>query len=370
MIIKFKIQNQTLIRLDSFKPVENSKEYLYVNFEFSEDWNSITNKRALFTYDDKTYEKVIDENNQCKVPYFVIKSSGFNIMVVGQNDDGLLIDTDNPFIYVLKTGNVNGLVVPLTDIQSDTLEVEKIDDIAKINIPNIYGTKLKLIKETGIIQLLGRNKNEEDVILNEIDLPTEKIITNIYYNETLESLVFQFENNEDIIVPIGDIFELDNYYTKNEINASINILKDQLNNITGNISNLNSHIDSIVPPQASAENKLADKDFVNSSIANSTATFRGTYTSSDLFPTEGVDGNDYLFLATTDALGNQKYDRYKYSNGEWVYEYTLNNSSFTEAQWKAINSGITNDYLSTLATKEYVNNAIQQAIITALEGDY
>lgn len=352
MIIKFKIENQTLIRLDSFKPVENSKEYLYVNFEFSEDWNSITNKRALFTYDDKTYEKVIDENNQCKVPYFVIKSSGFNIMVVGQNDDGLLIDTDNPFIYVLKTGNVNGLVVPLTDIQSDTLEVEKFNDIAKINIPNIYGTKLKLIKETGIIQLLGRNKNGEDVILNEIDLPTEKIITNVYYNETLESLVFQFENNEDIIVPIGDIFELDNYYTKNEINE----FKNQ--------------ITSMIPPQASVENKLADKDFVNSSIANSTATFRGTYTSSDLFPTEGIDGNDYVFLETTDALGNQKYDRYKYSNGAWVYEYTLNNSSFTEAQWKAINSGITNTYLSTLATKDYVNNAIQQAITSALEGDY
>ena len=352
MIIKFKIQNQTLIRLDSFKPVENSKEYLYVNFEFSEDWDSITNKRALFTYNDKTYERVIDENNQCNVPYVVIKSSGFNIMVVGQNDDGLLIDTDNPFIYVLKTGNVNGLVVPLTDIQSDTLEVEKINDTAKINIPNIYGTKLKLIKETGIIQLLGRNKNGKDIILNEIDLPTEKIITNIYYNETLKSLIFQFENHEDIIVTVGDIFNLDNYYTKDKINE----FKNQ--------------ITSMIPIQASAENKLADKDFVNSSIANSTATFRGTYTSSDLFPTEGIDGNDYLFLETADALGNQKYDRYKYSNGAWVYEYTLNNSSFTEAQWKAINSGITNTYLSTLATKEYVDNAIQNAITSALEGDY
>ena len=273
-------------------------------------------------------------------------------MVVGQNDDGLLIDTDNPFIYVLKTGNINGLVVPLTDIQSDTLEVEKFNDTAKINIPNIYGTKLKLIKETGIIQLLGRNKNEEDVILNEIDLPTEKIITNIYYNETLKSLIFQFENHEDIIVTVGDIFNLDNYYTKDKINE----FKNQ--------------ITSMIPIQASAENKLADKDFVNSSIANSTATFRGTFTNSDLFPTEGIDGNDYLFLETADALGNQKYDRYKYSNGVWVYEYTLNNSSFTEAQWKAINSGITNDYLSNLATKEYVDNAIQNAITSALEGDY
>lgn len=357
MNIKFKIQNQNLIRLDSFKPVENSKEYLYVNFEFSEDWNSVTNKRALFTYNDKTYEKLIDENNQCKVPNMVIKSSGFNIMVVGQNDDGLLIDTDNPFVYVLKTGNVNGLVVPLTGIQSDTLEVENINDIAKINIPNIYGTKLKLIKETGIIQLLGRNENNKEYVLNEINLPTEKIITNIYYNETLKSLIFQFENNEDIVVQITDILKLDSFI-------------EETNNNFNSLSNFKNQTQSLIPNQASTENQLADKDFVNSSIANSAATFRGTFTSSDLFPTEGIDGNDYVFLETTDALGNQKYDRYKYSNGAWSYEYTLNNSSFTEAQWKAINSGITNDYLSTLATKEYVNNAIQQAITTALEGDY
>lgn len=40
---------------------------------------------------------------------------------------------------------------------------------------------------------------------------------------------------------------------------------------------------------------------------------------------------------------NNAYNRYKYvaTTSQWVFEYTLNNSSFTAAQWAAINSGIT-----------------------------
>ncbi len=47
---------------------------------------------------------------------------------------------------------------------------------------------------------------------------------------------------------------------------------------------------------------------------------------------------------------NVAYNRYKYaaSNTSWEYEYTLNNSSFTNEQWQAINSGITTSLVSDL----------------------
>ena len=86
---------------------------------------------------------------------------------------------------------------------------------------------------------------------------------------------------------------------------------------------------------------MADKAFVNSSIATNTATFRGTFNSTDDLPTKDIDENDYAFVVTTDAAGNTLYNRYKYSNNRWVFEYTLNNSSFTAQQWAAINSTIT-----------------------------
>lgn len=107
--------------------------------------------------------------------------------------------------------------------------------------------------------------------------------------------------------------------------------------------------------------------FVNSSISTNTANFLGTYDvvtdlglttsatnaqiasalNSYVFPAgTTVTNNDYVFVSinystTTDI---DEYRRFKYSdasNGSWAYEYTLNNSSFTQAQWDAINSAIT-----------------------------
>ena len=219
------------------------------------------------------------------------------------------------------------------------------------NVPTEYNelANKKYVDDSKIASIkLDRNENKL-IFINAVGDQIKVDATQLLYRADEATLTLDKETNT---FKISDLFIEENNNKFNVINA----FKDQ--------------VSSMIPSQASAENKLADKDFVNSSIANSTATFRGTFASSDLFPTEGIDGNDYVFLETADALGNQKYDRYKYSNGAWVYEYTLNNSSFTEAQWKAINSGITNTYLSTLATKEYVNNAIQQSITTALEGDY
>ena len=121
---------------------------------------------------------------------------------------------------------------------------------------------------------------------------------------------------------------------------------------------VNSGITSgIIPQTASESNPLTDRDFVNSSIATSTATFFGTYNSLSTLRgyTEahhGVDENDYAFVVSTDSAGNTKYDRYKYTEESgWTYEYTLNNSSFTAEQWAAISSGITAAKVSAIDGK-------------------
>ena len=106
-------------------------------------------------------------------------------------------------------------------------------------------------------------------------------------------------------------------------------------------------IEDLIPAQTTVSNQLADKDFVNSSIATSTATFRGTYSSLAELEEVTADDNDYGFVESVDAVGNTLYSRYKYSNGSWVFEYNLNNSSFTAAQWAAINSGITAGIVGT-----------------------
>ena len=98
-------------------------------------------------------------------------------------------------------------------------------------------------------------------------------------------------------------------------------------------------------------------EFVNSSVATNTANYISNngepFTSVEQLEAYSgpVTNNDYAFVTGTDSEGNTYYDRYKAtvsgSTVTWALEYRLNNSSFTEAQWAAINSGITSDKVNS-----------------------
>lgn len=166
----------------------------------------------------------------------------------------------------------------------------------------------------------------------------------------------------------------------------------------------NDGILEMIPTAASSTNKLADKTFVNSSIATATANFLGTYIGApasyggannleilgvigetviigneetlitdDIYfelvatalnskvQASTITNNDYVFVAMpeTSAAGAEivRYDRFKFvqiidpqtgktkegTTPTWEHEYKLNNSGFTAEQWSAINSGITED---------------------------
>lgn len=89
------------------------------------------------------------------------------------------------------------------------------------------------------------------------------------------------------------------------------------------------------------ENK-ATIDFVNSSVQTATAEFRGTYQSVEELQEVEADRNDYAYVMDSDAGGNTIYKRYKYAEDTgWQWEYDLNCSGFTAAEWQTIKSGIT-----------------------------
>lgn len=114
------------------------------------------------------------------------------------------------------------------------------------------------------------------------------------------------------------------------------------------------------------------KDFVNSSIQTATAEYKGSYNLvSDLSlavsathsqiasalasAVSGADNNDYCFVEIPTNAGTlteiSKIERYKYNGTSWSYEYALNNSGFTAAQWSAINSGITSSLVTSFGAK-------------------
>lgn len=138
----------------------------------------------------------------------------------------------------------------------------------------------------------------------------------------------------------------------------------------------------LIPSAATALNQLADKAFVNSSIATASATFRGTFNSvTDLHLSTSAshaqigtvlaasiataDNNDYCFVQIPTSMHRPteiaRTERYKFNGTSWEYEYTLNNSGYTTAQWHAINSGITEELvakLSALPTNADLNEAL------------
>ncbi len=130
-------------------------------------------------------------------------------------------------------------------------------------------------------------------------------------------------------------------------------------------------IESEIPAQASSSNQLADKSFVNSSIATNTANFIGTFNSlADLEAYSGtLTNNDYAFVISTDSAGNTVYNRYKWNGTAWLFEYALNNSSFTSNQWAAINSGATTANIGQITTKADDNAVVHLAGAETITGN-
>ena len=86
MDLEFTINNQTLKRTDTTHPVDLSNEYLKCQFDFlSDDWEDL-GKFAIFRTGDKNYRVAISEN-ECYVPYDVLKHSKFLLTVYGVHEN-------------------------------------------------------------------------------------------------------------------------------------------------------------------------------------------------------------------------------------------------------------------------------------------
>lgn len=160
-----------------------------------------------------------------------------------------------------------------------------------------------------------------------------------------------------------------NIYTKSETNSAIGAEETRARAAEQQNAGDIDIIESKIPSAASSSNQLADKAFVNSTVATSTATYRGSYNLvSDLSlnvdataqqiatalsgAIVNADNNDYCFvqIPTSNATPTviARVDRYKFDGTAWSFEYSLNNSGFTAAQWEALNSGITSGLVTKL----------------------
>lgn len=138
--------------------------------------------------------------------------------------------------------------------------------------------------------------------------------------------------------------------TQTYVNGKVGDETTRAESAEGNLQQALHLIEDVIPAAASSSNQLADKDFVNHSIATNTATFKGTYNSLAELQQQTATNNDYAFVIETDSVGNEYYDRYKYNGSAWLFEYKVESTPFTASQWAAIQSGITSALVTKIGT--------------------
>lgn len=163
-------------------------------------------------------------------------------------------------------------------------------------------------------------------------------------DEQIEEIAELVKEEVDVPTKTSDLDNDSGFITSEDLNgyATDEDLSELADIVDAKASELNE-VKAKIPNQASAENKLADKNFVNSSVSTNTAFFLGTFNSvAELEAYSGTKTpNDYAFVIGSDTYGNTLYNRYKWNGTSWLFEYSLNNSSFTAQQWASVNSGVT-----------------------------
>lgn len=229
--------------------------------------------------------------------------------------------------------------------------------ITSASLPTVNNATVKFQKNGTDVKTITLNQSSNETI--NFPIPTQASDINaVPTSRTInsKSLANNISLNSTDVGALSSSTTINDLTTTAQQNAlNSGATSTNISQITTNKNNIED-IQDVIPSAATSSNQLADKSFVNSSIATNTSNFIGTFTSvADLEAYSGtLTNNDYAFVETTDTAGNTLYDRYKYTTAttpaSWQYEYELNNSSFTADQWAAVNSGANTTNIGQITT--------------------
>ena len=99
----FEVTHQLIHRVDKFKPIADSKNYLYAHVDFlTSEWDGKIGT-VIFTKDNISYKMLLDTNNDCEVPWELIEGGGDVYVSVYSGD---LITTNTSRVTIGKSGYV------------------------------------------------------------------------------------------------------------------------------------------------------------------------------------------------------------------------------------------------------------------------
>ena len=212
------------------------------------------------------------------------------------------------------------------------------------------------------------NKTQIDNLLCAVNEEIKKT------SESIPTKTSQLSNDSGFI----DSTYLNDYAKTSYVDGKDNEIKESIKDIS-----------EVIPSQATSSNQLADKAFVNSSINNYAAFYLTKNANGDAFGTYGemlLTGtywnagvqriptkNDYLVVLQDETkktdLGVYPTTRYIYQ-GEWPtgqfeFQYIVNNTSLTQEQIDAINSGITRATVESMVIPSYTQEGYAENAVRA-----
>ena len=278
------------------------------------------------------------------------------VITLSQNGIYDIIGYEKAIVNVIpKWGTIEGDINEQKDLQyqlskkqdkliaGDNIKIE--DDVISADLSTVEGMIEDVADE--VDELIERVSGDEDRITS----CEERIGTLEDEVSTIDDITIQ------TIVPTTTNFSTGEKYTiHTAIERVVNLFAGYWNHIQNNIM-------ALIPNQASTTNQLADKTFVNETVAQNAANFRGNWndwasvpTDSELYPADYTGNkvptnNDYLVV--TDATGYAEEltgswrflyvgDWDELGKSGWSPAYRIG-SAFTSDQQKAIDSGITSD---------------------------
>ena len=136
---------------------------------------------------------------------------------------------------------VDKIIIDMNELPRQNVEIN-VKETIRVSSNSI----LDFDNETGKLKLITNGK-----VVSEVDLPTEKVISNAYYDDETKELVINFENSNEIRIPIDFtdeiekvIIEFENKVNNQfqEINEKIELNKTNINNLTDKAKTLEEKV--------------------------------------------------------------------------------------------------------------------------------
>lgn len=310
-----------------------------------------------------SFETSIEKSNKDLPVYFASPSATEVAGIAAHNSDLSF----NPATGVLKANEFIGTVSGVAS------EAEQFDTPATVEL-------------TGAV--VGKTESQKDwtieTTIPEKSITEDKIADNTLSNSKLKNSSIKL--GKDNVQLGGELNSLDGLQsvTAAEFTGTFKGTADRaIADGNGNIINTTyitkqehqdykrriEEIEGKVPAQASPENQLADKSYVVDQINSVSAYYITATPDGEAFASKtalvaaAASGklyfagqlriptkNDYCLINKDETHGNMA-ARYVYQgNNLWAFQYTISQVSFTAAQQKAIDSGVTQEYLATVTS--------------------